>query len=157
MTEWLSDPSDRSDWSDPSDPNDQVTKWPSDRVTKWPSDQVTEWLSDRVAGSFADDWPYGIFSYVGCLCLPQAVNYWYKVLELLSMTIWFFLYFIICQATLPSRSTLSRMTSKIEVRELLVGKLKSETPQPRVSSPDQSWSYDLRCFKRNLHVSLWFD
>ena len=96
-------------------------------------------------------------SYVGCLCLPQAVNYWYKVLELLSMTIWFFLYFIICQATLPSRSTLSRMTSKIEVRELLVGKLKSETPQPRVSSPDQSWSYDLRCFKRNLHVSLWFD
>ena len=41
--------------------DDRVTKWPSDRVTKWPSDQVTKWPSDQVTGSFADDWPYGIF------------------------------------------------------------------------------------------------
>ena len=41
--------------------SDQVTKWPSDRVTDWPSDRVTEWLGDRMTGSFADDWPDGIF------------------------------------------------------------------------------------------------
>ena len=34
--------------------SDWVTEWPSDRVTKWPSNLVT--------GSFADDWPDGIFS-----------------------------------------------------------------------------------------------
>ena len=39
-----------------------MTEWPSDRVTKWPSDRVTKWPSDRVTGSFADDWPYGIFT-----------------------------------------------------------------------------------------------
>ena len=38
-----------------------MTEWPSDQVTEWPSDRVTEWPSDRVTGSFADDWPYGIF------------------------------------------------------------------------------------------------
>ena len=54
MTEW---PSDRvSKW-----PSDLVTKWPSDQVTKWPSDWVTNRLDDRMTGSFADDWPYGIF------------------------------------------------------------------------------------------------
>ena len=50
-------------------PSDRVTKWPSDQVSEWPSDQVTEWSSDRVTnwpsyrltGSFADDWPDGIF------------------------------------------------------------------------------------------------
>ena len=42
-------------------PSDQVTKWPSDQVSKWPSDRVTKWPSDQVTGSFADDWPYGIF------------------------------------------------------------------------------------------------
>ena len=30
-------------------------------VIEWPSDRVTKWPSDRVTGSFADDWPYGIF------------------------------------------------------------------------------------------------
>ena len=30
-------------------------------MTEWPSDQVTKWPNDRVTGSFADDWPYGIF------------------------------------------------------------------------------------------------
>ena len=42
-------------------PSDQVTKWPSDQVSKWPSDRVTKWPNDQVTGSFADDWPYGIF------------------------------------------------------------------------------------------------
>ena len=42
-------------------PSDQVTKWSSDQVTEWLSDRVTKWLSDRVTGSFADDWPDGIF------------------------------------------------------------------------------------------------
>ena len=47
VTEWLSD---------------QVAKWPSDWVTKWLSDIVIEWRpNDRVTGSFADDWPDGIF------------------------------------------------------------------------------------------------
>ena len=31
------------------------------RVTEWPCDRVTEWPSDQVTGSFADDWPDGIF------------------------------------------------------------------------------------------------
>ena len=42
-------------------PSDQVTEWPSDQVTEWPNDWVTKWLSNWVTGSFADDWPYGIF------------------------------------------------------------------------------------------------
>ena len=41
--------------------SDKVNEWPSDHVTKWPSDWDTKWPSDQVIGSFADDWPYGIF------------------------------------------------------------------------------------------------
>ena len=55
VTEWPSDQVTEG-------PSDRVTKWPSDRVTKWPSDWVTEWLNDMMTGSFADDWPYGIFN-----------------------------------------------------------------------------------------------
>ena len=40
-----------------------MTEWPSDRVTEWPSDRVTKWPSDQVTGSFADDWPDGIFAW----------------------------------------------------------------------------------------------
>ena len=53
-----------------------MTEWPSDQVTEWPSDQVTEWPSDQVTGSFADDWPDGIFSekiltYSPCIILDK--------------------------------------------------------------------------------------
>ena len=54
-------------------PSDIVNEWPSDQMTKWQvtewsSDQMTRWPSyqvpsDRMTGSFADDWPDGIFSY----------------------------------------------------------------------------------------------
>ena len=39
-----------------------MTEWHSDLVTKWLSDRVTKWPSDQVTGSFADNWPYGIFT-----------------------------------------------------------------------------------------------
>ena len=51
-------------------PSDWVAEWQSDRVTEWPSDQVTEWLSDQLTGSFADDWPYGIFAAATCCGCP---------------------------------------------------------------------------------------
>ena len=53
MTKWMSD---------------RVTKWLSDHVTEWPSDHVTKLHSDRVTGSFADDWPDGIFFYYYNIC-----------------------------------------------------------------------------------------
>ena len=34
-----------------------MTEWPSDWVTEWPWVTLSYW----VTGSFADDWPYGIF------------------------------------------------------------------------------------------------
>ena len=58
MTGWQDDRMTVTDW-----PDDWVNKWPSDQVTEWPSDRVTKWPSDQVTGSFADDWPYGIFHY----------------------------------------------------------------------------------------------
>ena len=49
---------------------------------------------------------------------------------------------VICQATLPSRVTLTRMIAKIssEVRELLAGKLKSAR---RVSITTDAWTSKL--------------
>ena len=51
-------------------------------------------------------------------------------------------YFIICQATLPSRWTLTRIIAKIadEVRVLLAGKLKSAR---RVSITTDAWTSKL--------------
>ena len=61
MTEWQ----DRMTWCQDDQltewPSDQVTEWPSDQVTKWSSDQMTKWVDDWMTGSFADNWPHGIF------------------------------------------------------------------------------------------------
>ena len=40
---------------------DQMAKWPNGRMTKWPNDQKNKLPIDWMTGSFADDWPYGIF------------------------------------------------------------------------------------------------
>ena len=79
VIEWPSDqvtkwPSDRvNEW--PSDwvMSDRVTKWPSDQMTKWLNDQMTKWLGDRMTGSFADDWPYGIFKIFICCCFNKTI------------------------------------------------------------------------------------
>ena len=33
----------------------------SSSSSKWLNDQMTKWPGDRMTGSFAEDWPYGIF------------------------------------------------------------------------------------------------
>ena len=45
-------------------PDDIITWWPDDLMNRWPDDQMTRWLDDMMRGSFADDWPYGIFSLI---------------------------------------------------------------------------------------------
>ena len=41
--------------------DDVMTRWPDDQMTKWLDDWMTDWPDDQITGSFADDWPYGIF------------------------------------------------------------------------------------------------
>ena len=57
MLKWcLNDPNDLNDLNDPNEPND-----PND-----PND-----LNDRMTGSFADDWPYGIFHKSSVVNVPE--------------------------------------------------------------------------------------
>ena len=44
-------------------PDEWMTGWLDDRMTRWLDDQMTRWPDDQMTGSFADDWPYGIFWY----------------------------------------------------------------------------------------------
>ena len=42
-------------------------------MTKCLDDRLTRWLDDRMTGSFADDWPYGIFINIITICI-QTLN-----------------------------------------------------------------------------------
>ena len=67
-------------------PDDQMTGWLDDRMTGWQDDRITRWPDDRKTGSFADDWPYGIFHFllgfvtpwktVGVLCILFTLFCW---------------------------------------------------------------------------------
>ena len=64
VTEWPSLNDRMTDWPIDCWLSDRVAKWPNDWVTKWPNDWIIKGANDWVTGSFADDWPYGIFYFI---------------------------------------------------------------------------------------------
>ena len=64
--------------------DDQITGLPDN--SRWLDDQMTRWPDDRKTGSFADNWPYGIFHFllgfvtpwktVGVLCILFTLFCW---------------------------------------------------------------------------------
>ena len=85
MTKWPSDW--MTEWS-----SDGMTEWPSDWMTEWPSDWMTKLLGDRMTGSFADDWPYGIFLVVSVHC-PLSSLFRMQSRQCLSWETWIWIWY----------------------------------------------------------------